>query len=118
MYSHTFYFGDQKPFTTGCTAVVEVKIFGRSLGKDDVLLDICVAQRLLRDIMARYDHQNLDLLDEFQLPRRNTTVEVMAKAIHGHFVDGLQQHHQESRRAGREGLEHLSRIEVLIKELN
>eukprot|EP00434_Breviolum_minutum_P002223 symbB.v1.2.001957.t1/scaffold84.1/size341116/3 len=67
--------------------------------------------------MARYDHQNLDLLAEFQEPRRrNTTVEVMAEAIHQRLVDGLVEHHKECRKAGQEGLEHLSRLEVLIKE--
>ena len=35
----------------------------RSLGEGDVLMDISVGQRLLRDIMMRYDHKNLDMLD-------------------------------------------------------
>lgn len=41
--------------------VSESECHGRSLDDDGVLLDICTAQRLLRQIMARYDHQNLDL---------------------------------------------------------
>ncbi|CAJ1396356.1 unnamed protein product [Effrenium voratum] len=114
MYSHTFHFRGVEPFTTGCTAVVEVKIFGRSLTEDQVLLDICAAQKLLRRIMERYDHQNLDRLEEFL--SRNTTVEVMAQAIHDHFLDGLQQLHLAERGKGEAGLGHLSRVEVLVKE--
>ena len=36
---------------------------GRSLGEGDVLMDISVGQQLLREIMVRYDHKNLDELD-------------------------------------------------------
>ena len=35
----------------------------RSLAEGDVLMDISVGQQLLREIMACYDHKNLDLLD-------------------------------------------------------
>ncbi|CAE7751508.1 unnamed protein product [Symbiodinium pilosum] len=115
MYSHTFHFGGSEPFTTGCTAVIQVKVFGRSLGEGDVLMDISVGQRLLRDIMMRYDHKNLDMLEEFQNPRRNTTVEVMAEAIHRHFLSGLKQYWAQEL-AGGKVLGCISKVEVLVKE--
>ena len=98
MYSHTFTFGDGVPFTTGCTSVVSVTIEGPSLGPFDVLIDICVAQQLLRAACAEYDHKNLDTLAEFKRPDGtllNTTVEVVARAIHRRMFDGLKAHHRE-----------------------
>ncbi|CAE7221522.1 unnamed protein product [Symbiodinium necroappetens] len=129
MYSHTFHFSGSEPFTTGCTAVVQVKVFGRSLGEGDVLMDISVGQQLLREIMVRYDHKNLDELDvlvpggplavaeeEFQTPsRRNTTVEVMAEAVHKRFVSGLKQHLAEELARGKT-LGSISKVEVVVKE--
>ncbi|EOD25832.1 hypothetical protein EMIHUDRAFT_205999 [Emiliania huxleyi CCMP1516] len=78
MYSHTFTFDDGVPFTTGCTAVVTATFEGAALGPYDILIDILVAQKLLREVMELYDHKNLDALQEFARPdgsRRNTTVE-------------------------------------------
>lgn len=116
MYSHTFQFGADPPFTTGCTAVVDVKLFAKSLNSDGILIDICVAQQILHNIMAHYDHKNLDVMEEFQSPRRNTTVEVMAKAIYLRFVKGLQAHHVASVGAGQTGLRHVNKVEVIVKE--
>lgn len=50
MYSHTFVFDDGVPFTTGCTSVVDVTFEGATLGDYDVLIDICLAQQLLRKV--------------------------------------------------------------------
>ena len=85
MYSHTFTFDDGVPFTTGCTAVVSATFEGLALGPYDILIDILVAQRLLREVMELYDHKNLDALPEFVRAdgaRMNTTVEVMARAVY------------------------------------
>lgn len=65
MYAHTFTFEDGMPFTTGCTAVVTATLEGDRLGPYDILIDITVAQRLLAEVCALYDHKNLDTLDEF-----------------------------------------------------
>jgi len=93
MYSHTFTFDDGVPFTTGCTAVVTATFEGAALGPYDILIDILVAQRLLREVMELYDHKNLDALQEFARPdgsRRNTTVEVMAQAVYRQLHSRLQ----------------------------
>lgn len=47
MYSHTLRFGSAAPFRTGCTAVVDATFEGTSLGADDVLIDITLAQCVL-----------------------------------------------------------------------
>jgi 6-pyruvoyl-tetrahydropterin synthase len=75
MYSHTFTFDDGKPFTTGCTSVVTATLEGDALGPFDILIDIMVAQQLLREVMETFDHKNLDEMEMFR--GRNTTVEVI-----------------------------------------
>ena len=70
MYSHTFVFEDNQPFTTGCTSVATVTIEGNTLGPFDILIDICVAQQLLREAVAAYDHKNLDTLAGLQIDAR------------------------------------------------
>ena len=99
MYSHTFVFGDGVPFTTGCTSVVTATFEGATLGQFEVLIDILVAQKLLREVMELYDHKNLDRLPEFARPdgsRCNTTVEVMARAVHGQLHTRLREFHAQS----------------------
>ncbi|CAK0796648.1 unnamed protein product [Prorocentrum cordatum] len=116
MYSHTFRFGGKEPFTTGCTAVVQVRVHGRELGVDSVLLDISEAQRLLRGAMAAYDHKNLDELEEFQSPRRNTTVEVVAHAVFKRMYEGLKEHHDDLMSFDGVGLSAVTKMEVSVQE--
>mmetsp|Transcript_84055 Transcript_84055/g.213978 ORF Transcript_84055/g.213978 Transcript_84055/m.213978 type:complete len:210 (-) Transcript_84055:185-814(-) len=116
MYSHTFHFAGAEPFTTGCTAVVEAKFYGNTLTPDDMLMDISLAQGLLRSAMGRYDHKNLDTLREFQEPRRNTTVEVVAQAVCKHLLQGLQDHRRASGMYSSSWLSNLTKIEVSVKE--
>ena len=51
---------------------------GRSLGEGDVLMDISVGQQLLREIMACYDHKNLDQLDAWTQKTRRWTQSLVA----------------------------------------
>lgn len=111
MYSHTFQFGNGEPFTTGCTAVVEAKLFGPTLGPGEILIDICLAQRLLREVMAMYDHKNLDTLEEFQNPKCNTTVEVMAHTFYQRLFAALSQ-----QRSAGEQLGHITKMEITVRE--
>ncbi len=56
-----------------------------------------MAQRLLRDVVALYDHKNLDALPEFVRAdgtRINTTVEVMARAVFKALFERLADHHR------------------------
>ncbi|KAJ8612551.1 hypothetical protein CTAYLR_003728 [Chrysophaeum taylorii] len=82
MYSHSLRFGSDPPFRTGCTAVVDALFEGESLTDDGVLIDIILAQHVstkLRQVLDTYDHKDLDELEEFK--DKNTTVEVVARAI-------------------------------------
>ena len=117
MYSHTFVFDDGQPFTTGCTSVTTVTIEGETLGPYDILIDICVAQRLLKEAVAAYDHKNLDTLPEFARDdgtRLNTTVEVMARAIFRRMFQSLSTYHR-SEREGK-GLGAITALRVTLEE--
>jgi len=119
MYSHTFTFDDGVPFTTGCTAVVTATFEGAALGPYDILIDILVAQRLLREVMELYDHKNLDALQEFARPdgsRRNTTVEVMAQAVYRQLHSRLQAHHHSVLATDGKGLGAVTAMHIKLEE--
>jgi 6-pyruvoyl-tetrahydropterin synthase len=123
MYSHTFTFDDGKPFTTGCTAVVTATLEGSKLGPYDILIDILEAQRLLREVMSLYDHHNLDNMPEFAtgggsngLQKRNTTVEVMAKAVYDQLHARLAAHHTEVSVTDGKGLGAVTGLHIKLEE--
>ena len=123
MYAHTFVFGDGVPFTTGCTSVVTATFEGRELGPYDVLIDILEAQKLLREVMMLYDHKNLDTLAEFQTgggadgtSKRNTTVEVMAKAVFDKLKEALRKHHEENAATDGKGLGTITGMHIKLQE--
>lgn len=114
MYSHTFTFEDGNPFTTGCTSVVTATIEGDTLGPYDVLVDICVAQKLLREVCSEYDHKNLDELAEFE--GRNTTVEVVAKAVYDKLLARLSAHHKETLATSGKGFGSVTCLKITLDE--
>ena len=119
MYSHTFVFEDGQPFTTGCTSVATVTIEGSTLGPYDILIDICLAQQLLKDAVAAYDHKNLDTLPEFARDdgtRMNTTVEIMARAIFRRMFQSLSTHHKEHSEREGKGLGAITALRVMLEE--
>ena len=119
MYSHTFTFDDGVPFTTGCTAVVSATFEGASLGPHDILIDILVAQQMLREVMELYDHKNLDALPEFVRDdgaRMNTTVEVMARAVYKQLHARLLSHHQGVLATDGKGLGAVTAMHIKLEE--
>ena len=119
MYSHTFTFDDGVPFTTGCTAVVSATFEGASLGPHDILIDILVAQQMLREVMELYDHKNLDALPEFVRDdgaRMNTTVEVMARAVYRQLHARLLSHHQGVLATDGKGLGAVTAMHIKLEE--
>ena len=114
MYSHTFTFDDGKPFTTGCTAVVTATLEGKELGPYAILIDIIVAQNILREVMELYDHKNLDTLAAFK--GRNTTVEVMAKAVCDELYSRLAAHHCRHSMSDGKGLGAVTGIHIDLEE--
>ena len=93
---------------------------GATLGRFDVLIDILVAQKLLREVMELYDHKNLDTLPEFARPdgsRCNTTVEVMARAVHGQLHKRLREYHAQSAADGDgKGLGGITAMHIKLEE--
>ena len=67
----------------GATYVVEAEFRSRHIDASGVILDIGMARRILREILAELDYRNLDDHPDFQ--GVNTTTEVLARAI----FDGL-----------------------------
>ena len=119
MYSHTFTFDDGVPFTTGCTSVVSATLEGSALGPYDILIDILVAQQLLRECCTLYDHKNLDTLPEFRKADgtlMNTTVEVMARAIFQQLHTRLQSHHAKHSATDGKGLGAITSMRVTLDE--
>lgn len=119
MYSHTFTFDDGVPFTTGCTSVVTASLEGPSLGPHDILIDICVAQQLLRECCALYDHKNLDTLNEFVRADgtlMNTTVEVMARALYRQLHARLLEHHRQHAATDGKGLGAVTSMRITLEE--
>lgn len=106
MYSHSLRFGSDPPFRTGCTAVVDVTFAGERLTSDGVLVDITVAQAVLREVLAKLDHADLDGLETFA--GRNSTVEVVAHAVFADYVETF-------RARGASGAP-ISRLEVSVRE--
>ncbi|SDK96707.1 6-pyruvoyl-tetrahydropterin synthase [Franzmannia pantelleriensis] len=65
--------------THGATYVVDVTFQRRELDDDDLIVDIGLASETLSTLLAEFNFQNLDDLEEFQ--GRNTTTEFMARVI-------------------------------------
>jgi 6-pyruvoyl-tetrahydropterin synthase len=72
----------------GATYVVEVTLFRADLDADGIVADIGRAAALLGDILAPYAYRNLDELAEFA--GRNTTTEILARAIFEHYAEGVR----------------------------
>jgi 6-pyruvoyl-tetrahydropterin synthase len=65
----------------GNTLVVEVEFRAPTLDDLNFLIDINLAKTELRGILDAFDYQNLD--EHPQLTGQNTTIEFMARHIHG-----------------------------------
>jgi 6-pyruvoyltetrahydropterin/6-carboxytetrahydropterin synthase len=63
----------------GATYVVDVELRRGQLDEDAVVVDIGLASQVLREVLARLNYRNLDLLPEFA--GRNTTTESLARVV-------------------------------------
>ncbi len=73
----------------GNTLVVEVEFRGAALDELNFLVDINLARSELRSILDQFDYKNLD--DHPALVGRNTTIEFMARHIHGLLAASCRQ---------------------------
>ena len=67
----------------GVTYVVDLIISSKKLIEKNVIIDIGVADKVLKNVIAQYNYKNLDDLDKFN--NHITTTEYMAKQ----FVDDI-----------------------------
>ena len=67
----------------GVTYVVDLIISSKELIEKNVIIDIGIANKVLKNVIAQYNYKNLDELDKFN--NHITTTEYMAKQ----FVDEI-----------------------------
>ena len=67
----------------GVTYVVDLIISSKELIEKNVIIDIGIADKVLKNVIAQYNYKNLDDLDKFN--NHITTTEYMAKQ----FVDDI-----------------------------
>ena len=67
----------------GVTYVVDLIISSKELIEKNVIIDIGVANKVLKNVIAQYNYKNLDDIDKFN--NHITTTEYMAKQ----FVDDI-----------------------------
>ena len=67
----------------GVTYVVDLIISSKELIEKNVIIDIGIADKVLKNVIAQYNYKNLDEIDKFN--NHITTTEYMAKQ----FVDDI-----------------------------
>ena len=67
----------------GVTYVVDLIISSKDLIEKNVIIDIGIANKILKNVIAQYNYKNLDEIDKFN--NHITTTEYMAKQ----FVDDI-----------------------------
>ena len=67
----------------GVTYVVDLIISSKELIEKNVIIDIGIANKVLKNVIAQYNYKNLDDIDKFS--NQITTTEYMAKQ----FVDDI-----------------------------
>ena len=76
------FFGPAK-YLHGVTYVVDLIISSKELIEKNVIIDIGIANKVLKNVIEQYNYKNLDELDKFN--NHITTTEYMAKQ----FVDDI-----------------------------
>ena len=71
----------------GATYVVDAAFHRATLDEDGLVIDIGIASRILDEILAPVNYQNLDKLPQFK--GQNTTTEFLAAWIHGALAGRL-----------------------------
>ena len=71
----------------GATYVVDVELRRRDLDEHDVVVDIWLASKALRNVLTALDYRNLD--DEPAFAGRNTTTEFLAKYIFDRIAEQI-----------------------------
>ncbi len=73
----------------GATYVVDASFSRPELDEDDLVVDIGLAGKVLGEILAEFNHRNLDEIDEFS--GRNTTTEFMARVVFDRLAGAISE---------------------------
>lgn len=73
----------------GATYVVDVTFRRAELDEHQLVIDIGLASEALKKILAEFNYQNLDAIDEFK--GFNTTTEFMAKVVFDRLQSAVHQ---------------------------
>lgn len=73
----------------GATYVVDVTFEREALDRDDLIVDIGLASRVLSEVIAEFNMKNLDDIEEFA--GRNTTTEFMAATVFERMASAVHQ---------------------------
>jgi 6-pyruvoyl-tetrahydropterin synthase len=93
----------------GATYAVEVTLFSGSLDDQGLVVDIGRAGELLSEVLAPLNYRNLDEMPRFA--GRNTTTEVLAKAVHDDLSAAIV-----GGALGEAATERLSALKVTLRE--
>lgn len=93
----------------GATYAVEVTLFSESLDDQGLVVDIGRAGELLSEVLAPLNYRNLDEMPRFA--GRNTTTEVLAKAVHDDLSAAIV-----GGALGEAATERLSALKVTLRE--
>lgn len=75
--------------THGATYVVDVTFQRRELDEHDLVIDIGLASEALKAVLAEFNFQNLDEIEEFK--GRNTTTEFMARVVFDRLAAAIRE---------------------------
>ncbi len=73
----------------GATYVVDVTFEREALDRDDLIVDIGLASRVLSEVLAEFNMKNLDDIEVFA--GRNTTTEFMAATVFERMASAIHQ---------------------------
>ncbi len=73
----------------GATYIVDVTFEREALDRDDLIVDIGLASRVLSEVIAEFNMKNLDDIEEFA--GRNTTTEFMAATVFERMASAIHQ---------------------------
>lgn len=74
--------------THGATYVVDVSFEREHLDEDDLVVDIGLASKVLKEVLAEFNMHNLDELETFR--GRNTTTEFMAGVVFDRLAEAVR----------------------------
>ena len=93
----------------GATYLVDAEFFSNSLNKFNIIMDLGIVTTLLKDILKKYNYQNLDDLEDFK--NVITSTEFLAKDICNRISYELKKNYYDDYKT-------LKKIKITLQESN